>query len=70
MFKLVKLLGRFVGKMYNREAKLLAKKSDVLAKAADDLQDAADRAHVESVESREQSKRIALQGQTIGKFFE
>ncbi|SOO46806.1 hypothetical protein [Yersinia phage fPS-59] len=76
MVKLVKLLGLFVGKMYNRQARLLV----IEAKAAKVLSDATSAKAAklvsrakeleETKESKlEESARVALQAQTITKFF-
>lgn len=69
MFKLVKVLGRFVSKMYIREAKLLNKKAKVEAAAAIKLAEAADKARQASLDNVDEAARVALQGQAISKFF-
>lgn len=69
MFKLVKVLGRFVSKMYTREAKLLNKKAKVEAAAAIKLAQAADKARQASLANVDEAARVALQGQAISKFF-
>jgi len=77
MFKLVKLLGRFVAKMYVREARLLIAESKVLKKASEEatkasikLAEKSGELTILSTEASDKAARVALQGQTIGKFFE
>lgn len=70
MFKLIKLLGRFVSKMYIREARLLTKEASALRKVAVKAEKVAAESRKIADESIDKSARIALQGQTLGKFFE
>ncbi len=69
MFALVKALGRFVSKMYIREARLLNKKAKVEGAAAVRLAKAAEVAKQKSLENVDAAARVALQGQSISKFF-
>lgn len=70
MFKLIKLLGRFVSKMYIREARLLNKEASALRKVAAKAEQVAADSRKIADESIEKSARITLQGLTLGKFFE
>lgn len=77
MFKLVQLLGALVGKMYVRQAKVLnrqAKAADALsnlysAKAAELVSKSKKWDEAKELKLQE-SARIAVQAQTITKFFE
>lgn len=70
MFKLVKALGRFVSKMYNVEARKQKSIAQAKAQKAIEMSLQSVVLEKEAGEHADQAARIALQAQTIGRFFE
>lgn len=77
MFKLIKMLGKFVAKMYTKQATILVAKSKAQKSAAEaanreaaELLSVCKRLHSKSGETSDEAARVALQGQTLSKFFE
>lgn len=69
MFKLIKLLGSFVGKMYTVEAKRLNKSAKVNADVAIKLAKRADEARDKSFKDSAEAAKVISQAQAIDKLF-
>ncbi|AZV02355.1 hypothetical protein Q19_22 [Pectobacterium phage Q19] len=69
MFKLINVLGKFVVKMYFREAKRLGANSKANSELADQLYKDACAAYSRSTNQVNQSAAVAAKAQALTKFF-
>lgn len=70
MFKLIKLLGKLVVRLYNMEARKLSSKAHLKAKLARELATRANKLSNESIVDIDGAAKVASQAQQLSKFFE